>query len=130
MRFLLDTHAFAWAVGDPILLSHRALSLISDSSNELLVSPASVWEMSIKHAAGKWPEVAPFMDEKRFDQFCKRLGVGELPIHSSHARQAGQFASEHKDPFDRMLAAQAMLEGLTIVSKDRLLDQLSVPREW
>lgn len=130
MRLLLDTHTLAWAVGDPSLLSGRVHALLLDSGNELLVSPASVWEMSIKHRAGKWPEVAPFMDEQLYDGFVKRLGVQELPIHVPHTRLAGQFNLDHKDPFDRLLAAQALLEGIPLVSKDTALDPFPITRVW
>lgn len=88
MRLLLDTHTLAWVVGDPSLLSERAHALLLDPENELLVGPASVWEMSIKHRAGKWPEVAPFMDEQRYAGFAQRLGVQE---HKPHARSKGCF---------------------------------------
>ena len=130
MRYLLDTHTFAWAVGDPTRLGETALELLSTISNELLVSPASIWEMSIKHHLGKWPEVAPFMDETLYAGFIKRLGAQELFVRSSHTRLAGQFKLEHKDPFDRLLAAQALLEGTTLVSKDTALDLFPVTRVW
>lgn len=130
MRLLLDTHTLAWAVGDPSLLSERAFGLLIDPGNELLVSPASVWEMSIKHHAGKWPEVAPFMDEQQYAGFAQRLGVQELPIRIPHTRLAGQFNVAHKDPFDRLLAAQALLEGVALVSKDPVLDLFTVSRVW
>ncbi len=130
MRYLLDTHTFAWAVGDPTRLGETALELLSTISNELLVSPASIWEMSIKHHLGKWPEVAPFMDETLYAGFIKRLGAQELFIRSSHTRLAGQFKLEHKDPFDRLLAAQALLEGTPLVSKDTALDLFPVTRVW
>ncbi len=130
MRYLLDTHTFAWAVGNPSLLGERAYALLLDSNNELLVSPASVWEMSIKHRAGRWPEAAPFMDEQLYAEFAQRLGVQELPIRIPHARLAGQFNLDHKDPFDRLLAAQALLEGVPLVSKDAALDLFPITRVW
>lgn len=130
MRLLLDTHTFAWAVGDPSLLSERAFAILLDPKNELLVSPASIWEMSIKHRAGKWPEVAPFMDEQQYAGFAQRLGVQELPIRVPHTRLAGQFNLEHKDPFDRLLAAQGLLEGVPLVSKDAALDRFPITRVW
>lgn len=130
MRLLLDTHTLAWAVGDPGLLGKEALALLSDPNNLLLVSPASIWEMSIKHRAGKWPEVAPFMDEAQYANFAQRLGVQELPIRTVHTRLAGQLNVEHKDPFDRLLAAQALLEGVPLVSKDPALELFAVQRLW
>lgn len=130
MRLLLDTHALAWAVGAPSLLSKRAYALLVDSNNKLLISPASVWEMSIKHQLGRWPEVAPFMDEQLYAGFTQRLGVQELPIRVPHTRLAGQFNLEHKDPFDRLLAAQALLEGVPLISKDAALDPFPITRVW
>jgi PIN domain nuclease of toxin-antitoxin system len=130
VRYLLDTHTLAWAVGDPSLVSEEAFALLSDAKNELLVSPVSIWEMSIKHRAGKWPEVTPFMDEQRYAGFVQRLGVQELPIRVPHTRLAGQFNIAHKDPFDRLLAAQALLEGVSLVSKDAALDLFPISRVW
>lgn len=129
-RYLLDTHTLAWAVGDPTLLSETARAHLRDPKNELLASPASIWEMSIKHHAGKWLEVAPFMDEARYTEFSQRLDLRELVIRTSHTRLAGQFKVEHKDSFDRLLAAQALLEGVTLMSKDRVFEQFPVTRVW
>ena len=117
-------------MGDPSLLGERTHALLLDPNNELLVSPASVWEMSIKHRAGRWPEVAPFMDEQLYAGFARRLGVRELPVRVPHARLAGQFNVDHKDPFDRLLAAQALLEGVMLVSKDAALDLFPITRVW
>ncbi len=130
MRCLLDTHTLAWTVGDPTLLSETAKRYLRDPKNELLVSPASIWEISIKHHAGKWSEVAPFMDEARYAEFSQRLNLQELLIRTSHTRLAGQFKVEHKDPFDRLLAAQALLEGVTLISKDEVFEQFPVARVW
>lgn len=130
MRYLLDTHTLAWAVGDPTLLSETAKRSLRDPKNELFVSPVSIWEMSIKHYAGKWSEVAPFMDEARYAEFSQRLNAQELAIRIPHTRLAGQFKVEHKDPFDRLLAAQALLEGVTLMSKDKVFDQFPVIRVW
>ena len=130
MRYLLDTHTLAWAVGDPSLLGATAYARIEDEANDLLVSPVSIWEMSIKHHLGRWPEVAPFLDDKRFQQFMVRLGADELAIRVPHARLAGRLDMQHRDPFDRMLAAQALLEGVPVLSKDGVFERFSVAREW
>ena len=130
MRYLLDTHALAWAVGDPSRLGRRSRELLGDPANDLLVSPASIWEMSIKHRLGKWPEVAPFMDEQLYRQFSRRLGTQELAIRHQHARLAGQFNVPHRGPFDRLLAAQALLEGVPLISKDDNLDCFPITRVW
>ncbi|UCH25590.1 MAG: type II toxin-antitoxin system VapC family toxin [Trueperaceae bacterium] len=130
MRYLLDTHTLAWAVGDPSLLGSNARQLLEDTDNELLVSPVSIWEMSIKHHSGRWPEVGPFLDEERFSYFCQRLGLQELVVRIPHTRLAGSFSVAHKDPFDRLLAAQALLEGMPLISKDPQLDPFAVTRLW
>jgi PIN domain nuclease of toxin-antitoxin system len=130
VRYLLDTHCLAWAVGDPSLLSQAALEVLTHAENDLLISPASIWEMSIKHQAGKWPEVAPFLDEHLFQQFSRRLFLQELPVRIPHTRLAGQFKVAHKDPFDRLLAAQALLEGVALISKDDIFDTFPITRIW
>jgi PIN domain nuclease of toxin-antitoxin system len=130
VRYLLDTHTFAWAVGAPELLSERVRALLTDPNTTPLVSAASTWEMSIKHHLGKWPEVAPFLDEGQYRQFLRRLRASELPINHSHARLAGQLTMDHCDPFDRMLAAQALLEGVPLISKDAQLDLFPSARLW
>lgn len=130
MRFLLDTHTFAWAVGDPDRLGAIARVHLSDPKNTLLVSAVCIWEMSIKHHLGKWPEVAPFLDEELYQGFLAQLGAQELPMRASHARLAGQFAVDHRDPFDRMLAAQALLEGVTLISQDPAFKVFPIACEW
>lgn len=130
MRYLLDTHTLAWAIGSPDLLGDVARARIEDEGNELLVSPVCIWEMSIKHHLGRWPEVAPFLDDERFRRFMRRLAANELAIRVPHARLAGRFDADHGDPFDRMLAAQAVLEGVAILSKDAAFDRFPVGREW
>ena len=86
--------------------------------------------MSIKYHAGKWAEVAPFMDEEQYAHFLQRLGARELAIRTPHTRLAGQFDVGHKDPFDRLLVAQALLEGIPLVSKDTKLDAFPMTRVW
>ena len=130
MNYLLDTHTFVWAVGQPVLLSSVVRGLLEHPETLLWVSPVSVWEMSIKHHAGKWPEVAPFMDDQLYTRFLGDLKARELGISSRHTRLAGQFSMVHKDPFDRLLAAQAVLEGFTLLSKDEQLDNFPVARVW
>jgi PIN domain nuclease of toxin-antitoxin system len=130
MRVLLDTHTLAWSIGQPENLSQKVQRLIESPETKILVSAVSVWEMSIKHKLGKWPEVAAFMDETLYDTFLETLDAEELPVSSRHTRLAGQFDMSHKDPFDRLLVAQAILEGIPIVSKDNVLDQFPITRVW
>ena len=86
--------------------------------------------MSIKCKNGRWPEVLPFMEERLDKGFLEQLRAEELPISSRHGRVAGQFELDHKDPFDRIIAAQAFLEGLPLLSKDRELDVFPISRVW
>lgn len=130
MRYLLDTHTLAWAVAAPALLGDVARARIENEANDLLISPITIWEMSIKHHLGRWPDVAPFLDDARFRQFVRRLRAEEIAVRIPHARLAGRFDVDHKDPFDRMLAAQALLEGVPILSKDVALERFPVTREW
>lgn len=130
MRALLDTHALAWVIGDPSRIGKRARTLLENPETRILVSPASIWEMSIKHALGEWPEVEPFLDDALGAELLGRLGAVELPIILRHTRLAGAFEMSHKDPFDRLLAAQAVLEGVMILSADDALDAFPVNRVW
>jgi PIN domain nuclease of toxin-antitoxin system len=114
---LLDTHAFVWAVTAPDRLSADAREVISDATVGLLVSAATAWEISIKHRSGRWPEAAVLV--RQYDRVAERLGARHLPMSSDHALMAGGLDWGHTDPFDRALAAQAMREGVALVSRDR-----------
>jgi PIN domain nuclease of toxin-antitoxin system len=86
--------------------------------------------MSIKYKLGKWPEVAPFIDDALYHRFIQELNAEELLVSSRHTRLAGQIDMSHKDPFDRLLVAQAILEGIPIISKDSMLDTFPITRVW
>jgi PIN domain nuclease of toxin-antitoxin system len=130
MRLLLDTHALAWAIGAPERLSDQVRELLESQENALFVSPVSVWEMSIKNRAGKWPEVAPFLDEQLYAKLLSQLDARECLITSQHTRLAGQFEQDHRDPFDRLLVAQTICEGILLVSIDAVLDSFPITRIW
>lgn len=123
MTVLLDTHAFVWAVTAPERLSTTARETISEATTSLLISAASAWEMSIKHRSGRWPEVAVLV--RQYDQITQRLGAHPLPLSSAHALAAGSLEWEHTDPFDRALAAQALREGVPLVSRDAAFASLA-----
>jgi PIN domain nuclease of toxin-antitoxin system len=130
VRVLLDTHALAWyTLADP-QLSATAASLIQDDSNEVLVSPASYWEIAIKVSIGKWQLNQPFEDF--LDSCFKRYGFKILPIAPGHAVQVSRlpFPTSHRDPFDRLLVSQALVEQIPIVSADAALDAYGVQRLW
>ena len=128
MRVLLDTHTAAWAIGDVKLLGKQARGLLQAPDTVVYYSAISIFEMSLKYHAGKWSEIKPIIDDP--DTAMQTLGAIELPVYSSHARLAGAFPSSHKDPFDRLLAAQAMLEQMTLLSADPLMDGFGVQRIW
>ncbi len=125
-RFLLDTHTFIWAAQDSSKLSRTATVLIADKTHEFFVSAVTAWEIATKARIGK-------LDRFIADTFDRRMQIGdyiELPISIHHGSTAGAFADAHKDPFDRILAAQALLENLTLLSNDTKLDAFGIHRVW
>jgi len=116
MRLLLDTHVLLWAVLEPQRLSAQQRNALEDSDNELLVSAASAWEIATKWRLGKLSQAAAVV--KNYPQVLNGLAATELPISGAVARQAGLLEVEHRDPFDRLLAAQAMAEDLLLASSD------------
>ena len=130
MRLLLDTHTMYWHIeGDP-QLSGTARTLIQDASNEILMSPASYWEIAIKISIGKWKLNRPY--EEFIDIGLNQYGFQILPILPTHtARLIGlPFPPGHKDPFDRLLITQTLVEQIPIVSADSALDAYGVTRLW
>jgi len=128
MRFLLDTHTLLWAFTASSSLSARARRLIEDGSNEILVSAVSAWEIGTKVRLGKLPTGEELISD--FSFYLKQLGVEALPISIEHALRAGRLPGEHRDPFDRMLIAQAQAEDIPILSNDRIFDEYHIQRIW
>ena len=122
MKLLLDTHALLWWFTDDERLSHPARAAIGDEANQVFVSAASAWEISVKHRLGKLPQAPGAVS--RFDELVAADGFEHLPIRHYHALKAGAYAQAHADPFDRMLVAQCELEDLQIVSRDTVFSQL------
>jgi PIN domain nuclease of toxin-antitoxin system len=122
-QLLLDTHALVWALAQPDRLGPEARRAIETTENELLVSSATAWELATKHRLGELPGVDALVSG--YAQQLARLGAHELVITSAHSLLAGSFGATHRDPFDRMLAAQASLEGLTLVSNDAAMAQFA-----
>jgi PIN domain nuclease of toxin-antitoxin system len=120
MNILLDTHALIWALENNPELSNTARDVIIDGRNMVFVSAASVWEISIKCAMGKLIVPDNLQEEIVLHRFT------HLPINHAHAELAGQLPDIHKDPFDRMLVAQAMVEKLTLVSRDKFIAEYDV----
>lgn len=113
---LLDTHAFVWAISDPDRLGVHARKLIEDPSTRLLVSAASAWELGTKTRLGRFPEAEPIVAQ--YFSVAEALGAAHLPVDAAHALRAGGLRWDHRDPFDRMLAAQATIEHAILVTRD------------
>ena len=128
MRLLLDTNAMFWWLIDEAKLSPEAHAAIKAKDNEVYVSIASAWEMAIKVGLGKWPEARTLLND--FEGLARAEGFRLLPISVAHARNAGLMQTSHRDPFDRLLAAQSMLEGLTLVTPDAAFGPLGAPCLW
>lgn len=126
--YLLDTHTFLWLASDDRRLPVRVRTLALDHRNTLLLSVASIWELAIKASLGKLELRVPLSDlikTQRTD-----LGVRVLPIEPEHALRVGQLEFHHRDPFDRLLVAQAVVEGVPLLSNDAQLDEYPVGRVW
>ena len=125
MRLLLDTHILLWAFAGDRRLSTAARDAILDDANEVFVSAASLWEASIKRAVGKLDfDSAKVLAELDYN------GFRELPVTIRHVVAAGDLPPHHKDPFDRLLIAQAAAEGLTVVTADAALRPYGVAALW
>ena len=124
MKFILDTHLLLWAAGNSKKLSSSARTIINDESNELFFSAASIWEVAIKQSLGR--------DDFKADARLLRRGLldngySELPIDSEHAVTIDSLPNFHKDPFDRILIAQAMTEGITLLTSNSVIARYSGP---
>ncbi|WP_419162512.1 type II toxin-antitoxin system VapC family toxin [Candidatus Palauibacter sp.] len=128
MRVLLDTHAFLWWLADSGRLSRPARRVIADETNDIVVSAASAWEIATKYRIGRLPG----RETVALDVVGHIAGQGlrELPISVTDAERAGRLPGPHRDPFDRMLAAQALVRGLSLVSADAVFDRYGVARVW
>jgi PIN domain nuclease of toxin-antitoxin system len=126
MRVLLDTHVFLWWLAGDTRLPVRAREILGDPLVVGLVSAASAWEISTKVRIGKLPGIEAISDD--IGAAIASQGFEELPIRVQHAERAGKLPGLHRDPFDRMLAAQAQLEGVSILSVDPIFDAFGVPR--
>lgn len=128
MRLLLDSHVVIWAVDDPSRLSTQAVAELQNGANELLVSAATIWEIAIKVGLGKLTLSMSFVDW--MSKVVSDLGLSVLPITVEYAGTQAALPFHHRDPFDRLLVAQAIVEQITLVSNDPLFDQYGVTRLW
>ena len=117
--YLLDSHVLLWWWFEPDRLSGAVQSLITDPATPVLVSAATVWELSLKHHQGKLPELAQAIGD--LPGLLRADGFQPLPIGLAHGLRAGAYSQPHRDPFDRMLAAQAELERLVLLTADQQL---------
>lgn len=128
MRILLDTHTLLWAAFDEDSLSPRARRLIQSPDSEIIVSAATAWEITTKFRLGKLDFARDLAEN--FISEVTAAGYLLLSISPEHAVRAGLLPGDHKDPFDRMLAAQAIHENIPLLSNDSQLDVFGVRREW
>jgi PIN domain nuclease of toxin-antitoxin system len=128
MKALLDTHAFLWwLAGDPAL-SAAARTMIGDEDSTIFVSAATAWEIATKHRLGKLPGAASIAPD--IQGSVQNQGFMPLDVTMRHAQRAGALRGYHRDPFDRMLIAQAIVEDCTLISNEQVFDRYNVPRFW
>jgi PIN domain nuclease of toxin-antitoxin system len=128
VNLLLDTHAFLWWIAGDSAPSPPSRDAIADEDNAVFVSAASSWEITTKFRLGKLPGVAAIVAD--LATVLDAQGFRPLPISFAHGEVAGRLPGPHKDPFDRMLIAQAMADGLTLVSNEERFDAYGVRRLW
>ncbi|MEH1897774.1 MAG: type II toxin-antitoxin system VapC family toxin [Nostoc sp.] len=128
MKLLLDTQCWLWWFAQPERLNEEAIAHIADENNELWLSVASIWEIGIKVAIGKLPLPDPL--DSYISSRMAQLGMRSLEITASHALQAAALPLHHRDPFDRMLIAQAQIEKMTLVSADSMFNKYDISLLW
>lgn len=122
VSFLLDTHALIWGLTDPQRLGNAAREVMGSRENSLVVSAASAWEISTKFRLGKLPGADTIV--RNFEGYVAELGAQPLDVSTSHALLGGSLGWSHRDPFDRMLAAQALIEGHRLISRDAVFSDV------
>jgi PIN domain nuclease of toxin-antitoxin system len=128
VKLLLDSHTLIWAADDPAKLSALVRGLLQDPSHDRLLSAATLWEISIKFGLGRLPLSLPY--RQWMDTAITDMGLAVLPITLDHTERQATLAWHHRDPFDRLLVAQAHVEGVPLVSADSALDQYGIARIW
>ncbi len=127
MKYLLDSHVLLWWLQNDPALSSKALRAISSADNEIFISAVTAWELAIKNHSGKL-EIHKLLDG--LESKLTEEGFFTITISMRHALRAGALPSHHRDPFDRMLIAQAQVEDLSLISNDSMFDQYGVRRIW
>lgn len=128
MTLLLDTCVLLWAWAEPEELSGRLQGLLEDPHNQVWVSAASAWEIATKHRVGKYPAGDAIIVE--WNDRIARDGFREMPVSCAHALRAGSLPGKHRDPFDRMIAAQGMMETLRVATPDPAIATLGADAIW
>ena len=128
MRYLLDTHAFLWWLFDDARLPVKVREIVADPHSQILVSSASAWEIATKHRLGKLEAAKVLVQD--ISGWVRTAGFGELPVSIVHAQRAGGWLQTHRDPFDRMLAAQSAIENLPLITSDKALGSFPVSIIW
>jgi len=128
MNYLLDTHSLIWFIGGDEQLSYQAREEIENDENKIFVSIASLWEISIKSSIGKLKLVKPF--EELFPQYLVENEIEILNIQIEHLQELINLPCHHRDPFDRLIICQSLVEQLTIIGKENLFDDYGIQRLW
>ncbi|MSP48499.1 MAG: type II toxin-antitoxin system VapC family toxin [Alphaproteobacteria bacterium] len=128
MRLLLDTHAFLWWLEGNPALSRTARTAMGESDNTVFVSAVTAWEIATKIRLGRLPLAELLADD--ISGYLDAQGFVEMPVRIIHGQRAGALPDLHRDPFDRMLIAQSLIEGCSLVSNERLFDRYGVERFW
>lgn len=128
MRTLVDSHTMVWALDNPARLSNAAVEVVENAGNRLTVSAGTIWKISIKTGLGKLVLSLPFREW--IDKAISDLGLDILPITPEFAHRQATLPFHHRDPFDRLLCAQCLVEDIPLVSADAVFDQYGVRRIW
>ena len=128
MRALLDTHAFLWWIADSSRLSESAYRVIADEENDIAISAASAWEIATKHRLGRLPSADALASD--IGVYIARQGFDEISVTVDDVSRAGALQEHHRDPFDRMLIAQALSRDIFLISNESLFDLYGVRRLW
>jgi PIN domain nuclease of toxin-antitoxin system len=128
MKHLIDAHCLIWALDEPDRLSAPAVTVMQDPANELLISAGTVWELSIKTGLGKLTLSLSF--RHWMDKAIGDLRLALLPITLDHAERLTSLPPHHRDPFDRLLVAQSLVEAIPLVSADVIFEQYGINRVW
>ena len=128
MKFLIDTHVFLWWVMDSTSFSAEARRLLTDDGSSIVLSSVVPWELAIKSAKGQLVFAEPL--DTVVDKYTRRFGLDPLPVSIPHALKTATLPGIHRDPFDRMLIAQALVENLPLMTADAIIARYKVPIIW